>query len=62
VHDGWAALSIESDGDVVTAIRIVANPGKLERLVASLGDAAAGRPGVWESVRPYRNWHGQPVR
>ena len=49
-------------GDVVTAVHIVANPAKLERLVASLGPAATGRPGVWEGVRPFRHRHGQPVR
>jgi RNA polymerase sigma-70 factor (ECF subfamily) len=62
VPDGWSALSIETDGEVVTALHIVANPAKLERLVASLGDAVAGRPGVWEGVRPFRHWKGQPVR
>jgi len=59
-RDGWSALSIETDGDVVTAVHIVANPAKLERLVESLG-LGGRRPGVWEGVRPYRNWHGRPV-
>jgi len=62
IPDGWSALSIETDGDVVTGVHIVTNPAKLERLVASLGPAAQGRPGVWDGVRPFRHWHGQPVR
>ena len=62
IPDGWSALAVETDGDVVTAVHIVANPAKLEHLVASLGPAAEGRPGVWEGVRPFRHRGGQPVR
>lgn len=61
-HDGWAALTLETSFERVTAVHVIANPAKLERLVAGLGPAATGRPGVWESVRPFRHWHGQPVR
>jgi RNA polymerase sigma-70 factor (ECF subfamily) len=59
--EGWSALAVETAGEVVTGVHIVANPAKLERLVASLGPSAAVRPGVW-AIRPFRNWHGQPVR
>jgi hypothetical protein len=60
--DGWAAVTIDTDGAAVTAIHVVTNPAKLEHLVASLGDPATGRPGVWDSARWFRHWHGQPVR
>lgn len=62
IPDGWSALTVETAGDAVTGVHVIANPAKLERLVAALGPLTAGRPGVWESVRPFRNWHGQPVR
>jgi len=58
---GWVAVAIESEGEKLTAIHIVTNPAKLERLVASLQPATAGRPGPWEAVRPFRHWHGQRV-
>ena len=58
---GWTALAVDTDGDVVTAVHVVANPAKLERLVAALGPAAAGRPGVWEAVEPFRHRHGVPL-
>jgi len=52
IEGGWSAVSVEVTGDAVTAVHIVANPAKLERLVTSLGPEAAGRPGVWEAVTP----------
>ena len=58
--DGWVAVSIETDGDVVTAVRIVANPDKLDRLVASL-PGTGDRPGPREALRPFRHRRGQPV-
>ena len=61
VVDGWAAMSIEADGEVVTAIHVIANPAKLARLVADLGPAAAGRPGVWAAARPFRHRHGEAI-
>ena len=62
IPDGWSALSVETDGELVTGVHIVANPAKLERLVASLGPEAQQRPGVWEGMRPFRHRKGQPVR
>ena len=58
---GWTALAVDTDGDVVTAVHVVANPAKLERLVGALGPAAAGRPGVWEALRPLRHRRGTPA-
>ena len=59
--DGWAAVSIETDGDVVAGLQVIANPAKLARLVADLGPVAAGRPGVWEAARPFRHRQGQAI-
>ena len=56
---GWSALSIETDGDVVTAVHVIANPAKLERLVAVAGTGRGRPPGVWEAARPFRHRHGQ---
>ena len=56
--EGWAAIAVEVDGDQVTAIHVVANPAKLERLVRDLGPAAAGRPDPWAAARPLRSRRG----
>ena len=56
----WLAYTVEVDGDRVAAIRAVGNPAKLERLVASLPEAA-GRPGPWETSGRFRHRGGQPV-
>jgi RNA polymerase sigma-70 factor, ECF subfamily len=62
VHAGgtWLAYAIEVDGDRVAAIRVVVSPAKLERLVATLPEAA-GRPGPWETSERFRHRGGQPV-
>jgi RNA polymerase sigma-70 factor (ECF subfamily) len=52
--EGWVAVAVEIDGDVVTSLHIITNPAKLERLVASLQPLTASRPGPWEAVRPFR--------
>jgi RNA polymerase sigma-70 factor (ECF subfamily) len=57
----WFAFAVEVEGDRVAAIRVVANPAKLERLVASLPESA-GRPGPWETAGRFRHRGGQPVR
>ena len=57
----WFAYAVEVEGDRVAAIRVVANPAKLERLVATLPEAA-GRPGPWETADRIRHRGGQQVR
>ena len=37
----WLAYAIEVDGDRVAAIRVVVNPAKLERLVATLPEVSS---------------------
>ena len=49
IAGGWPAVRRDL-GRRVAALHVIANPAKLERLVASLGPVTAGRPGVWESV------------
>jgi RNA polymerase sigma-70 factor, ECF subfamily len=60
-NDGWAAMTVTIEADLVTAVRVVANPAKLERLVATLAPADAGRPGAWEAAGRFRHRGGQPV-
>ena len=58
----WLAFAVEVEGDRVAAIRVVANPAKLERLVAT---PARGRRPSWpmgDEVRRFRHRRGQPVR
>ena len=42
--EGWAAVTVSVEDGLVTAMHVVVNPAKLERLVASFGDVAAGVP------------------
>jgi RNA polymerase sigma-70 factor (ECF subfamily) len=59
---GWAAVTFELDAtDAISAVHIVTNPAKLDRLVQGLGAAAGGRPGAWDAARPFRHWRGRPV-
>ena len=58
---GWAALVVSSDDEHVTDIRLVVNPAKLERLLASTPEVAAGRPGPWQSAGRFRHRGGRPV-
>lgn len=57
----WLAYAVEVEADRVVAIRVVASPAKLERLVARLPEAA-GRPGPWATRSRFRHRGGQPVR
>jgi RNA polymerase sigma-70 factor (ECF subfamily) len=58
---GWAATTIDVDGDgLVSAVYVVANPAKLERLVAQL-PGADGLAGPWESAARFRHRRGRPV-
>jgi RNA polymerase sigma-70 factor, ECF subfamily len=61
VADGWAAMVVTvDDEDRISAARIIANPAKLERLVAALVPAT-GRPGPWESAGRFRYRGGEKV-
>jgi len=62
IHAGgaWLALAVEVRGEQVVAIRAVASPPKLERLLASL-PGAAGRPGPWETPARFRHRGGRHV-
>lgn len=56
---GWLALAIDSDAaGQVTALHIVTNPAKLERLVTGLG-LATDDDGVWEAATSFRHLHGK---
>jgi RNA polymerase sigma-70 factor (ECF subfamily) len=58
---GWAAIAVEADGTHVTAIRVVVNPAKLERLLGAHPDVTAGRPGPWDAPGRFRHRGGRPV-
>jgi RNA polymerase sigma-70 factor (ECF subfamily) len=58
--DGWAAVVVTLVDDRIGTVRIVANPAKLERLVATLA-AGSGRPGPWEAAGRFRHRGGQRV-
>jgi RNA polymerase sigma-70 factor (ECF subfamily) len=60
--DGWAAVAVEVVDDLVTNVRVMVNPAKLERLVESFGVAAAGRPGPFETPTRFRHRGGHTVR
>ena len=62
VADGWVATTITVDDELVTTIRVVANPAKLEHLVRTLVPDVAGRPGPWEARGRFRHRHGQRVQ
>jgi RNA polymerase sigma factor (sigma-70 family) len=57
----WLASVFEVERDRVVAVRAVVSPPKLERLVASLPEAA-GRPGPWATPARFRHRGGQRVR
>ena len=59
--EGWAAVTVSVEAGLVTAMHVVVNPAKLERLVASFGDVTSGRPGPWANAGRFRNRGGQPV-
>lgn len=59
--EGWAAVTVSVEDGLVTAVHVVVNPAKLERLVASFGDVAGGRPGPWATEGRFRNRGGQSV-
>ncbi len=61
VADGWAAMVVSVAGDRVTAVRIVVNPAKLERLIETSAAATAGRPGPWDAPGRFRHRRGEPV-
>lgn len=60
VGDRWVTICVETNNDVVTAIRIVANPAKLERIVDSLPEAA-GIAGPWASPDRFRHRQGRAI-
>ena len=62
VHAGgaWSAFVLEVRGEQVVAIRAVASPAKLERLLATLPSAAA-RAGAWETPGRFRHRKGHPI-
>ena len=57
---GWRSSS-RCRGDQVVAIRAVASPPKLERLLATLPEPA-DRPGAWDTPARFRHRQGHPVR
>ena len=57
-----SAVAVEVVDDLVTNVRIVVNPAKLERLVDSFGAATAGRPGPFETPARFRHRGGHTVR
>jgi RNA polymerase sigma-70 factor, ECF subfamily len=61
VTDGWAAMVLSVEGDRIAAVRIVANPEKLERLIETSAAPTAGRPGPWDVPGRFRHRHGQRV-
>ena len=58
--DRWITIGIESEGELVTAINVVVNPDKLERIVASIPEAA-GRPGPRANPDRFRHRQGRAV-
>jgi len=56
----WSAFILEVRGDHVVAIRAVASPPKLERLLATLPGNAA-RTGAWETPGRLRHRKGHPA-
>ena len=62
VLGGWHAMTITVEDDVIAAVRIVANPAKLELLVSSLVPDGGGRPGPWETRGRFRHRQGQRVQ
>jgi RNA polymerase sigma-70 factor (ECF subfamily) len=62
VLGGWSAMTITVDDGRVAAIRIVANPAKLERLVQTLVPDGGGRPGPWDARGRFRHRQGQRVQ
>jgi RNA polymerase sigma-70 factor, ECF subfamily len=59
--DGWAAMTVTVEDDLVAAVRIVVNPAKLEALIASKEPVTAGRPGAWDAAARFRHRQGRPV-
>jgi RNA polymerase sigma-70 factor (ECF subfamily) len=62
VLGGWHAMTITVEDDLIAAVRIVANPAKLEHLVSSLVPDGGGRPGPWEARGRFRHRQGQRVQ
>ncbi len=60
VADRWMTVAVETSDDAVTAIRIVVNPAKLERIVASIPEAA-GRGGPAASPDRFRHRDGRAL-
>lgn len=56
----WFTLALETKNGIVIAIRLVVNPSKLERIVASLPEAA-GRSGPWATPDRFRYRRGLPA-
>ena len=56
----WSAFVLEVRGDHVAAIRAVASPPKLERLLATL-PGAAERTGAWETPGRFRHRKGHRI-
>ena len=52
-------MTAEIIGDRVAALRMVVSPPKLERLIASLGARAGGRPGPWDGPGHFRHRRGR---
>lgn len=60
--EGWIAVIVEAgDDEVVAHLRVVVNPAKLERLVATFGPATAERPGPWDTPSRFRHRRGTPT-
>ena len=62
-HGGgrWAAATMDVDEDGrVSAVYLVVNPAKLERLVATI-PSAADLPGPADGAGRIRHWHGRAV-
>jgi len=60
IGDRWATIAVETNNAAVTAIRLVVNPAKLERLVGSIPEAA-GRTGPWASTDRFRHRQGRAI-
>lgn len=62
LHDrpSWGAFIVEPAGEAVAAVYVVVNPAKLERLIATIPQAA-DLPGPWETGDHFRHRQGRPV-
>ena len=58
---GWVAMTAEIIDHRVAVLRMVVSPPKLERLIASLGAQAGGRPGPWDGPGHFRHRRGRPA-